>query len=86
MRVILLFFLMSTASWTFASTMECYNGVIDSAETDPPDQQEVRQRCGEPDQENNGGTQWVYNQSEFTYILSFDEDGLLYDIQSSEAE
>lgn len=87
MKALALTLLLATTGQTlFASTMECYNGIIDSAEIDPPNKQQVRQRCGEPSEQNNEGTQWVYRQRKLSYTLSFDAHGLLTDIQVSKTQ
>ena len=64
-----------------ANTMECYNGILDTAEPEPPTKKVVRQRCGEPDEERNQGYEWFYQHSEFSYLLRFKQNGELLDIQ-----
>ena len=87
MRTILIFILgLGLGSTTLADTMECYNGILDTAEDDPPSKDVVRQRCGEPDSERNQGYEWVYRKSEFVYVLRFDGDGELLDIQRSHTQ
>jgi hypothetical protein len=87
MRVLLVFSLcLGLGSTALADTMECYNGILDTAEIDPPTKDVVRRRCGEPDTERNQGYEWVYRKSEFVYILRFDDDGELLDIQSSHTQ
>ena len=84
MRPILAFILvLGIAGTASADTMECYNGILDTAEVDPPTKQKVRQRCGEPDEERDNGYEWVYHNNEFRYILRFDDNGELFDIQRS---
>ena len=76
--------LAATGSLAAADTMECYNGIIDSAASNPPDKQVVQRRCGEPREKRDQGNQWVYHKRPFTYVLRFDENGVLIDIQASE--
>ncbi len=78
--------LAATGSLAGADTMECYNGIIDSAASNPPDKQVVQRRCGEPREKRDQGNQWVYHKRPFTYVLRFDENGVLIDIQASEEE
>ena len=66
-----------------ADTMECHNGILDTAEVDPPTKSKVQQRCGEPDEERNEGNVWVYHNSEYHYVLRFSDNDELLDIQRS---
>ena len=87
MRVLLLSLLVSViANLATADTMECSGGIIDSAEIDPPDQSEIRRRCGEPDELLNEGYRWVYSKTQGVYVLQFNINYELISIQRRHQE
>jgi hypothetical protein len=68
-----------------ADTMECYNGILDTAAPEPPTKDTVRQRCGEPDAETDQGYQWIYRKQEYSYVLRFNGEDELLDIQKKDS-
>ena len=69
---------LSGLAWS--NTMQCFNSTLDATEIDPPDRDEVAQRCGEPDGKEADGWVWRYDRDQFVYRLRFDNDGRLYQI------
>jgi hypothetical protein len=87
MRYILIFLLaLGLNSAVLGDTMECGGGILDTAEVDPPNQADVRRKCGEPDEQYNNGYQWVYRKSQWVYVLQFNNHGELITIQRNSTQ
>lgn len=82
----LILFCLALPGLSHADTMECYNGILDTAAPNPPDKQTVRQRCGEPDLEIGDGSEWRYEKRHQVYLLRFDQRDRLIDIQQQSAD
>jgi hypothetical protein len=72
------------SSATLAQTMQCPNGIVDSDQDSGIYKQEIRQKCGVPDEDNF--THWRYEREDFVYILSFEDDGELMSIDQQPIE
>lgn len=76
----LIFMLLLAADTAWADSMRCDGHVIQGGGLDGPTQYEVLQKCGEPTYSQ--GDRWVYQrEGEPTYILIFDANGVLAEVQ-----
>lgn len=61
-----------------ADAMLCANGIIDTGSENGPYKKDVREKCGAPSEDQ--GTIWRYERDAFYYVLTFEDDGELMDI------